>query len=52
MREQRFLYVVVSRALQSDKIGTDCATVDKFAGDLKGNLSSSITKHAKEWLVK
>jgi hypothetical protein len=44
--------VGVSKALQSGKIGIDCATIDKFAGDFKGNISSLITKHAKEWLVK
>jgi hypothetical protein len=36
MREQRFLYVEVSKALQSDKIEIGCSTTDKFAPDLKG----------------
>jgi hypothetical protein len=35
--------VGVSKALQSDKIGIDCATIDKLACDLKGYLSSLIT---------
>lgn len=42
----------VSKALQSDKIAIDGATMDKFAVDLKGSLSCLIIKHAKEWLEK